>query len=126
MKQIFLAIIAAAVALGFTACTQEPTADVKWTAVSDLTAPIHNIQWTKDGKIDQQWTETLTKTSDDTSVLSVSELVGEGDASFLDGSTAIIEIDKSQSTGVIDASTSTATLEENAQVNIAITAVTKK
>ncbi|NLV67533.1 MAG: hypothetical protein GXY14_07635, partial [Spirochaetes bacterium] len=62
MKKIFLAIIAATVALGFVACNEGTT--VKWTAGQDLSGTLGAIQWkNQDGALDQEWIgETISTT----------------------------------------------------------------
>lgn len=126
MKKIFLAIIAASVALAFVACNEGTT--VKWITKSDYTADplvndyITDINWKVGGGgvIDQTWSgEQLSGPDQETSTLGVSELVGGGDGVDSGGEAFILTIDSS-SKNIVSTSGNSATLKENEAVELVI------
>ena len=125
MKKIFLAIIATAVALGFTACNPG-TADVKWTRTDSVSTPaLQDIQWLNSGAVDQQWSEPLTNAGDDTSILEVTELTGYGEC--IDASLISYELTvDAGSPGVKGTQGLSITLEEGATADLQITTAASK
>ncbi len=123
MKKIFLAIIAATVALGFTACNPG-TADVKWKAGTNPAGAggFSDIKWENEAGIaDTTWiNDPLYATDDETGFKEVSELVGKGSC-LDDGTESEIVIDNSSSGGVTVAiGGGSALLDENAEVTLVI------
>ena len=119
MKKIFLATISAAIAFAFTACSQEPKADLKWTTDGGYgSGTITEIYWANGNAT---WSDlNITTGGQDTASKEVTELTGGGDC-LLEGDTATLEIDPDQSEGIEPTtSTNTVMLKEDAQVNLMI------
>lgn len=130
MKKLIMAIIAATVALTFAGCNDTATANVHWTAgynppTASSTPGITDIKWEKNG-VDQTWTTSLTASGQSTETLEVTELVGYGRC-FEDGLESEIWISDTSSGGVHVATGggTSATLDENADVNLVIERMAK-
>jgi len=109
-------------AFAFTACTPEPTADVKWHHAYIGDPTLDEIRWVSGGQEDASWMTPLTSVGQETEIQTITELAGEGQCQD-DGLPGIIEIDPG-SAGVKGTSGFSITIEEDATANLYITGST--
>lgn len=129
MKKLILFSMIAVTAMGIIGCGEDDKtkADLMWRN-SDNTSDVNTIQWISNGKADQTWEGTYAKSGGETTFKGIEELAGQGEC-FIGSSPAEIELDTTNSSGVVTGtiSTNSAVIQENAAAVLVIqTATTAK
>lgn len=118
-KFIMVSMIALIATFGFIGCGQEDNtlADLRWDNQNGSGDNLINIAWVSNAKEDQTW-DRADDGAGPTEFKGISELAGTGDAIVDGGGAAILQLTAGD--GVITASGSAATIQENASATLIV------